>query len=169
MSTGPTRSQQTVIHKLAITGAITALVLAAGAVAYRESRRQERDRRAILAHVAMMEKAIRARDQSIWMHVEENDVRERPDPAREAVHQQMLRDFARLSRLQRFAMTDVRVEISGDAAVARYRIEGMPHAADTHPSLRELPDPPAPAEGEVGFTRAADGWEMTSHRLIEQR
>jgi hypothetical protein len=38
----------------------------------------------------------------------------------------MLADFQRLGQLQDFAMKDVQVEIAGDTAVVRYRIQGTP-------------------------------------------
>jgi len=145
------------------------VAVAAGIGIYREGQRQERDRHQILRHIAQMEKAMRAHDDSIWTHVEGTPEHAHVDPAREAAHQQMLKDFARLADLQGFAMKDVEVEVNGDVARARYRIEGVPRSGETHPGFRDVPMQAAPAAGEVGFVRGRNGWEMTSHRLIEQR
>ncbi len=148
-------------------GLIVAIV--AGFGIYQESRRQEQDRHEILRHLAQMEKAIRAHDDSIWTHVEGTPAHAHPDPAREAAHAEMLKDFARLADLQGFAMKDVEVEVNGDVARARYRIEGAPRPRETHPGFQDAPQQPVPAAGEVGFVRGPNGWEMTSHQLIEQR
>jgi hypothetical protein len=104
-----------------IAGACGLLALAAAAslVAYRQTRGTARDRRAILLHVAEMEKAIRAHDQAIWLHVEESDPLMAGDPRQVALRQQMLRDFDTLGHLHGFAMKDVEVEIRADRAWAR--------------------------------------------------
>lgn len=46
------------------------LVGAAAVVTYMETRQHERDRHALLRHASEMERAIRARGERIWLHVE---------------------------------------------------------------------------------------------------
>lgn len=113
---------------------------------HRETNQRERDRRALLRHVAEMEKIIRAHDTRIWLHVEGGGGHPSNDPAHEAVHQAMLRDFERLAHLRDFAMRDVEVEIAGDTAVVRYRVEG-----------RAVEGEPPPVSGEIRFARSAKG------------
>lgn len=55
-------------------------------------------------------------------------------------------------------MADVRVEISGDTAVASYAVRGRAPRGEK-----------VPAAGEVRFARSAGGWEMVAHLLIEAR
>ena len=107
-----------------------------------------------------MERLIRDHDERIWLHVEAKHIGEQrpPSPSDEAAHQAMVNDFDRLGHLTDFAMRDVRIEVTGDVAVARYRIECRP------PRYK---DPPAPAAGEIRFRRTPVGWEMTSHKLTE--
>jgi hypothetical protein len=80
---------------LLATGAVI-LVAGAAAVTYVETRQHERDRHALLRHVTEMEKAIRARGERIWMHVESRPGPGHTNAAQEAHDERMLADFARL-------------------------------------------------------------------------
>ena len=147
-------------RRLAVGAAAATIAVCLGVVAWRETRAQERDFHAIRDHVSEMERLIRDHDERIWLHVEAKHIGEQPRPSvgDETAHQAMLNDLDRLGHLKEFAMRDVRIEITGDAAVARYRIEGRPS---------RYQDPLAPAHGEIRFRRTPAGWEMTSHRLME--
>ena len=143
-------------------------------VTYLETRQHERDRHALLRHASEMERAIRASDERIWLHVESRHDPGRANAAQEALDQQMLADFERLGQLEGFAMKDVQVEITGDTATIRYRVQGtaIPRAqtdlrGHTH-SVQPIPVP-APAGGEIYFQRGPGDWVMTGHRLLEQR
>jgi hypothetical protein len=155
------------------------LMLVAGAatvsyVTYVETRQRERDRHALLRHVSEMEKPIRASDERIWLHVETRHDPGHATAAQEAADRQMLADFQRLGQLQDFAMKDVQVEIAGDTAVVRYRIQGTPgprQQTDLQGHFHSPPPAPVsvPAGGEIVFARGPRGWVMTGHRLLEQR
>jgi hypothetical protein len=159
-----------------------AALLAAGAViliggiavvTYLETRQAERDRHALLRHASEMERAIRASDERIWLHVEARHDPGHTNAAQEALDQQMLADFERLGQLEGFAMKDVQVEIMGDTATIRYRVQGtaIPRAqADLRGHVHSVPSlpVPAPAGGEIHFRRGPAGWVMTGHRLLER-
>ena len=150
------------------------LVGAAAVVTYMETRQHERDRHALLRHATEMERAIRARGERIWLHVESRHEPGHANAAQEALDEQMLADFGRLGRLENFAMKDVTVEIMGDTAVVRYRVQGTP-VPRVERDLRghiHSPQPtpvPAPGGGEIHLQRVPGGWLMTGHRLLEQR
>jgi len=156
--------------------AVGAVILVGGAatVTYVETRQHERDRHALLRHASEMERAIRARGERIWLHVESRHEPGHANAAQEALDEQMLADFGRLGRLENFAMKDVTVEIMGDTAVVRYRVQGTP-VPRVETDLRghvhsAQPTPvPAPAGGEIHLQRVPGGWVMTGHRLLEQR
>ena len=157
-----------------LVGGVLILVGGAATVTYVETRQHERDRHALLRHASEMERAIRARDERIWLHVESRHDPGHANAAQEALDEQMLADFERLGRLENFAMKDVTVEIMGDTAVVRYRVQGTP-VPRVERDLRghiHSPQPtpvPAPAAGEIHLQRGPGGWVMTGHRLVEQR
>jgi hypothetical protein len=146
----------------------------AAVVTYMQTRQHERDRHALLRHATEMERAIRARGERIWLHVKSRHEPGHTSAAEEALDQQMLADFGRLGRLENFAMKDVQVEITGDTATVRYRVQGtaIPRAQmDLRGHIHSAPPipEPAPAGGEIQLQRVPGGWLMTGHRLIEQR
>jgi hypothetical protein len=146
-----------------ILGVGGALVLAAagGLFVRGEMRQPERDYHAIRQHMTEMERLIRAHEpERIWLHVEgrHNGATPRSE-AEEKVHATMLGDLDRLAHLDGFAMHDLEIEVHGDFAVARYRVEGSAKPGDT----------PRPVAGEVEFRRTTAGWEMAAHRLTEPR
>jgi len=149
------------------------LVGAAAVVTYMETRQHERDRHALLRHATEMERAIRARGERIWLHVESRHEPGHASAAQEALDEQMLADFGRLGRLENFAMKDVKVEVTGDTAVVRYRVEGtMPRAeTDLRGHVHSAPPTPlpVPAGGEIHLQRVPGGWVMTGHRLLDQK
>jgi hypothetical protein len=124
------------------------LVGGAAAVTYLETRQHERDRHALLRHVTEMERAIRARGERLWMHVESRHEPGHASAAQEALDEKMLADFARLGALQNFAMKDVEVQITGDTAVVRYRVQGRPvprRETDLGGHMHSAPPTPLPA------------------------
>ena len=135
-----------------------AAAVAGALLAYRETRPEQRDRRAIRDHLAEMERALHRHDMKIWLHVTVGHEAPESDSLHRAMHDSMLRDFERLLHLPTFAMKDVQIEVTADTAVARYRIDAGPPRTGT---------PPAPVAGELRMTRGAKGWEMVDHRLIE--
>lgn len=149
--------RQEVMTRAALIGGI-ALTLSAGtAFVYRETRHRESDRHAIVAHLKQMERAIRAHDAGLWLHVVTTHPALPGDRNHEAMHESMLRDFERLQHLDDLQITDIAVELADDTAVARYRIWGEGRRGDAAP----------PTAGELRFVRGPAGWEMTSHKLFE--
>ena len=141
--------------------ALAGMIVFAGLIlAYRETRPEERDRRAIREHLDEMERALRHHDAAMWVHVTTRHEARESDSLHRATHDRMLRDFDRLQHLASFAMKDVRIEVTGDQAVARYRIE------TTSP---EAGAPRPPVAGELRMARGDKAWEMVGHRLIEAR
>jgi hypothetical protein len=143
------------------TAALVGVIALAGLIfAYRETRPEVRDRRAIREHLDEMERGLRRHDASMWLHVTTRHEAPESDPLHRATHDRMLRDFERLQHLASFAMKDVRIEVTGDQAVARYRIEtASPEAGAPRP----------PVAGELRMARGDKAWEMIDHRLIEAR
>jgi len=139
-------------------GVVTAVAVAAAVVGYRETRPDQRDRRAIRSLMADMEQVLRRHDVTMWLRVTTPHDADRSNPVHMAAHERMLRDFERLQHLPRFAMTDVEIEVAGNTARARYRIDSAPP-----PPGAPLP----PVGGEMQFVRGPDGWEMTDHHLLE--
>ena len=141
--------------------AVVVLVAAASLVVRSEMRQSKRDYHAILHHMTEMERLIRAHQpQDIWLHVEGRHTETSPrSDAEERVHEAMVGDLDRLAHLDGFAMRDVDIEVHGDLAVARYRVEGSARPGDS----------PPPVAGETRFHRTAVGWEMTTQRLIDRR
>lgn len=142
------------LWRLALGAATGAAAL--GLVIHFGASREARDRYAIRRHLEQTERIIRAHDERIWLRVEAS-AHPAEDSAHQALHRAILGDFERLAHLEGFAMKDVHVEVGGDAAWARYRVEGEPRPR------REQ----APAAGEMRFIRGRNGWEMAGHRLIE--
>ena len=146
--------------KRALIAAVATLAVLGGSAAmvYRETRPQARDRRAIVAHLRQMERAMRNHDEKLWLHVTITHPVEPGDTCHAATHEAMLRDFERLRNLERLEMTGIEVELAGDTALARYHIRGAP----VPPSAS-----PHPKAGELRFVRGPQGWEMTGHRFLQ--
>ena len=135
------------------------VVLAGLGVVYWETRTVERDRHALRSQLEALERDIRAHGAGIWAELEAEDAAAGAH-ADEESHRQRLADFDRLAHLDGFSIELLKVDISGDAALVAYRVEGK--------SVRRG-DPPAPVGGELRFTKRADGgWRLIGHRLIER-
>lgn len=143
------------VARWVLAGAVLVAVVTAVVLGGRASRRA-RDEEAITRHLFEMQRMVRAHDARLWLHVEADG--HVPSTEHEAAHQAMLRDFERLSHLRGFAMRDVEIEIAGDTALARYRIEAEAKGAER-----------PPVGGELRFGRSVKGWEMTGHAFIETR
>lgn len=143
------------VARWVLAGALLAAAVAAVVLGGRGSRRAG-DEQAIAQHLFEMQQMVRAHDARLWLHVETDG--HAPSTEHEAAHQAMLRDFERLSHLRGFTMRDVEIEVAGDTALARYRIEAEAKGAER-----------PPVGGELRFGRSAKGWEMTGHTLIEAR
>lgn len=147
-----------------VAGALLAAV-GIGSVVYRETRQRERDYHEILDHMHRIEKLIRQHDAALWRQVEGSH--DGAPPSRDPVHQAMLQDFERLSHLEEFAMDEIEVSVSGDEAIATYRVRGTPPNAAPIRGMAGARREDVPAGGELRFARGKHGWEMVTHRLIE--
>lgn len=147
----------TIARPLLVAVAVGLAILAGSWAVYRKTRRDESDRQAIVLHILEMERALRAHDARMWLHVTTTHPVAPGDAAHAAAHEAMLRDFERLQHLEGLELSDIQVEIDGDTAVARYRIL-FSRAAD---AAR------VPKLGELHFVRGSE-WQMTSHRLLDR-
>ena len=122
------------------------------------------DRKAILAELHRLERAIRNHEPFTWIH-SEGQVPSIPD-ARETAQAQMLSDLDRLGHLEGFMMSDIEIRITGDTAVAFYTVEGRasppPRAG---PGIGRVTPEPVPRHAEAHLARTAQGWRVTAHRL----
>lgn len=144
--------------RLILAGVVMLSISGASMLVYRATRREERDRHAIVLHLREMERALRTHDARMWLHVTTTHSVAPGDADHAAAHDAMLRDFERLQHLEGLELTDIQAEVTGDTAVARYRIH----------SARAAGASPPPRAGELRFVRGPAGWEMTSHRLLDR-
>jgi hypothetical protein len=149
-------------RRFAIAGAALAALAGLAWFIFAETRREERDRHAILNQMRELDRMIRRHDARLFVEVESGHMGNRPesDPA----HDAMLRDFEVLSHLDGFKIEDVVVAVDGDSAVATYRVEGRARGGGI-PGLASQPVV-VPNAGEIRFVRRERAWEMAAHRFI---
>lgn len=163
----PARNWTTSMNRrLGIASGALAAIAAISSFAYHE-RREEHDRHVLLDHISRIEQAVRRHDEAVFGYVETHSGTP-PDPQVEVAHQQMLRDFDRLSHLEGFGMRDIEIAIDGDKATASYRVEGQLPRSQAVPGLLPAQQWPAPpSAGRLEFSRSGSGWVLAGHRLIE--
>ena len=152
-------------RRLGIAGGALAAIAAISTVVYNE-RREEHDRHVLLDHIARIEQAVRRHDEAVFGYVETHHGTP-ADPQAEVAHQQMLRDFDRLSHLEGFSMRDLEITIDGDRATASYRVEGQRPRHQAVPGLPIQQGPGPPSAGHLEFSRSGSGWALVGHHLID--
>lgn len=120
---------------------------------------RDHDTHVVRAFVREIETRVHVHDEpGLWLLVERNDVREKPDTEQERRHQAILSTFERLSHLEDFKMTDVDVDVEGEEARVSYLIS----ATSPRDQL------PPPRRGEMHLIRDGSSWRLVEHRLIDR-
>ena len=134
-------------------------MLAAGSALWlrSEAAPRERDYHAVKGEFERIERKIREHDGSLWLAVEGEPHDQGPGVAlREERHRRILADFDRLGHVASFAMSVVEIEIDGDRAHLRYRLQSNPE-----------PWRPMPNGGRMEFVRRDTRWVLDDHLFIE--
>ena len=136
--------------------AATLFVVGAAAMWIRyEAQPRERDYHAVRAEFLRIAREIRNHDQGMWVVVEGPRQDQGSSAAAQEDHQRrVLADFELISHLQGFVMSEVQIEIDGDRARLRYRLQASPE-----------PGKPAPGGGQMDFVRKDGQWVLEDHRF----
>jgi hypothetical protein len=134
------------------------LVTASAALWLRsEAAPRERDYHAVRRAFQIIDRKIHDHDFGTWYMVEGGPHDNGADsPAREERHHRILEDFERLGHTQSFAISDVEIEIDGDRAHLRYKLQAWPQ-----------PWKPMPQGGRMEFVRRQGEWVLDDHHFSD--